>query len=91
MGGFRRNDYIASIRYDISEIDTELGLYPALRRQQVELIQQCKEAKRFRFGLVCKRELRLMDTRHKWLTNYRKKLVKLLARAEKHAPGGAPE
>ena len=91
MDGFRRNDYLASVRYDISEIDTELGRYPSLRRQQVELVQRCKDSKKFRFGLVCKYELKLMDARHKWLVKHRKKLVKLLAAAEKHAPGGAPE
>ena len=83
----RRNDYIASIRHDISELDLDLNMFETLKRQNLELIQYCKDNKLWRFKRVVKRELRLLISKDKWQRRRRKKLEKLLAKAERYTPG----
>lgn len=86
--GIRRNDYIAAIRSDISDVKTTLAEYQELKRQALELIQYCKDNKLYKFKRVAKMELKLLDAKHKWHLRYKKKLEKLLYKAEKFAPGG---
>ena len=83
----RRNDYIASIRHDISELDLDLNMFETLKRQSLELIQYCKDNKLWRFKRVVKRELRLLISKDKWQRRHRKKLEKLLVKAERYTPG----
>jgi hypothetical protein len=83
----RRNDYIASIRHDISELDLDLNMFETLKRQNLELIQYCKDNRLWRFKRVVKRELRLLISKDKWQRRRKKRLVKLLAKAEKYTPG----
>lgn len=83
----RRNDYIASIRHDISELDLDLNMFETLKSQSLELIQYCKDNRLWRFKRVVKRELRLLISKDKWQRRHRKKLEKLLAKAEKYTPG----
>lgn len=83
----RRNDYIASIRHDISELDLDLNMFETLKRQSLELIQYCKDNRLWRFKRVVKRELRLLISKDKWQRKRKKRLVKLLAKAEKYTPG----
>ena len=83
----RRNDYIASIRHDISELDLDLNMFETLKRQSLDLIQYCKDNRLWRFKRVVKRELRLLISKDKWQRRRRKKLEKLLAKAERYTPG----
>lgn len=85
--GIRRNDYIASIRSDISDINIELQMYDTVRKQCLELIQYCKDNHLWRFKRVVKRECKLLEKRHKWQVRHKRELSKLLAAAEKHTPG----
>lgn len=83
----RRNDYIAAIRHDISELNVELNMFETLKRQSLELIQYCKDNRLWRFKRVVKRDLRLLISKNKWQRKHKKKLTKLLVKAEKHTPG----
>lgn len=87
MSDIRRNDYIASIRYDISEIDTELSMFDSLERQQKELIDYCKKNKLWRFRWTVQYELKLIRLKNRFNVRFRKKLIKLLSKAEKYTPG----
>lgn len=91
MSDVRRNDYIASIRYDISEIDTELSMFDSLERQQKELIDYCKKNKLLRFKWTVQYELKLIRLRNRFNTRFRKKLIKLLSKAERYTPGRQTE
>lgn len=85
--GIRRNDYIAAIRSDISELNAEIASYQELKRQALELIQYCSDNKLRRFKKVAKLELKTLDEKHKFHLKYKKHLEKLLYMAEKYAPG----
>lgn len=85
--GIRRNDYIAAIRSDISELNVEIASYQELKRQALDLIQYCSDNKLRKFKRVVKLELKTLDEKHKFHLNYKKHLEKLLYMAEKYAPG----
>ena len=89
--GIRRNDYIAAIRSDISELTIDLNNYQELKRQCLELIQYCKLNKLRDFKKVAKMELKLLDNKHAWQLKHKKRLEKLLYKAEKSAPGAKEE
>lgn len=85
--GIRRNDYIAAIRSDISELNAEIASYQELKMQALNLIQYCSDNKLRRFKKVAKLELKALDAKHDWHLRHKKKLEKLLYMAEKYAPG----
>lgn len=85
--GIRRNDYIAAIRSDISELNAEIASYQELKRQALDLIQYCSDNKLRRFKKVAKLELKTLDEKHNWHLKHKKRLEKLLYMAEKYAPG----
>lgn len=84
--GIRRNDYIAAIRSDISELNAEIASYQELKMQALDLIQYCSANKLRRFKKVAKLELRTLDEKHNWHLKHKKRLEKLLYMAEKYAP-----
>ena len=83
----RRNDYIAAIRSDITEVNVALGMYQDLKREAYELIAYCKENHLWRFRRVAKYELKLLNKKHRWQKRQLKRLQKLLYKAEKYTPG----
>ena len=89
--GIRRNDYIAAIRSDISELNIALNEYQSLKRQALDLIQYCKNNKLRKFKRVAKKELKLLDKKHKWHLRYKKQLEGLLVAADRYAPGAKRE
>lgn len=89
--GIRRNDYIASIRSDIADINIELQMFDTVSRQCEELIQYCKDNHLWKFKRVVKREYRLLLKRHKWQVKHKRELSKLLYLAERYTPGAKNE
>jgi hypothetical protein len=62
-------------------------MFETLKHQNLELIQYCKDNRLWRFKRVVKRELRLLISKDKWQRKRRKKLEKLLVKAERYTPG----
>lgn len=89
--GIRRNDYIASIRSDIADISAEINAYQDLKRQCYELIQYCKDNKLRKFCKVAKKELQILERKHKFHLKYKKELEDLLVKADRYAPGARRE
>ena len=89
--GIRRNDYIASIRSDISELTTELSNYQELKRQCLELIRYCSDNKLRKCKKVAKRELKLLNKKHDFQLRHKKRLEGLLAMAYECVPGARRE
>lgn len=89
--GIRRNDYIAAIRHDISEVTTSLGEYQELKKQAYELLQYCKDNKLRKFKKVVKKEIKILNRKNKWHKRYKKQLEELLVAADRYAPGAKRE
>ena len=87
IDGFRRNDYIASIRSDLTEIDISLSATGRIMDDIMALIQTCKENKDWKLMKVLKLDLKNEKFYIKQLTTRKKKLQKLLYVAEKYVPG----
>lgn len=85
--GLRRNDYISSIRSDISEVKTELANYGELRRQSIELIKYCKDNRLRTCLRAARMELKLLDKKHRFDLQRKRDLEKLLYKAEKAVYG----
>ena len=84
----QRQNYIADIRASISEIDADLAVCENDLKQIGDLLEYCKANKLRKFRRkVVKQELRIAERRKKDLTRQRKDFVKLLAMAERYAPG----
>lgn len=87
IDGFRRNDYIASIRSDLTEIDISVSATGRIMDDIVSLIQTCKENKDWKLMRVLKLDLKNEKFYIKQLMRRKKKLQKLLYVAEKYVPG----
>lgn len=85
----RRNDYIAAIRHDITELRMSLDNYEALETQCTDLINLCAGWKLRKFRRVAKYEYKLLVKKHKWELKRLEELTKLLYLAEKYAPSAA--
>lgn len=82
----RRNDYIASIRADISELRMSVAQFDALSTQCTDLINLCTGWKLRKFRRVAKYEYKLLCKRHKWEQKRLKEMEHLLYLAERYAP-----
>lgn len=82
----RRNDYIASIRADISETRMSIANYDALSTQCADLINLCAGWKLRKFRRVARYEYKLLRKKHKWEEKRLKELEHLLYLAERYAP-----
>lgn len=87
IDGFRRNDYIASIRSDLTEIDISVSATGRIMDDIMSLIQTCKENKDWKLMRVLKLDLKNEKFYIKQLMRRKKKLQKLLYVAEKYVPG----
>lgn len=85
--GIRRNDYIASIQSDISDVKQDIESYDKLLEAANELLRYCKANKLRKFRRVVKLEMKIMKEKHKFHKRYLKHLMKLRYRAEQYAPG----
>lgn len=87
IDGFRRNDYIASIRSDLTEIDISVSATGRIMDDIVSLIGTCKENRDWKLMRVLKLDLKNEKFYIKQLMRRKKKLQKLLYVAEKYVPG----
>lgn len=85
--GFRRNDYIASIRSDIAEIDINISATERVIQDIIDLTETCKENKERKFVKVLKLDIKNEKLYIKDLQRRKKRLSKLLYIAEKYTPG----
>lgn len=85
--GIRRNDYIASIRFDIDELNRQLQEFPSLIAEGEDLVKYCKLNKLRHFKRVAKLEVKLLKKKQNYTKKHLKDLQKLLYKAEQYAPG----
>lgn len=84
----QRQNYIADIRASIVEIDLDIAANKKDLQQIDDLMEYCKANKLRKFRRkVVMQERKIALRREKELTRRRADFVKLLARAEKYAPG----
>lgn len=84
----RRNDYIASIKADISNMKQLIKTCDDEIESANELLQMCRENKTLRkFKKVVKYDLKCVTKEKKFYEHNMKSLYKLLLKAEKYTPG----
>lgn len=84
----RRNDYLAAIRDDLSDVQHDISLYDDSLKNGEATIDLCKNNRSMKkFKRVVKLEIRILKWKYKMDLKYQKKLLKLLGKAEKYTPG----
>lgn len=84
----RRNDYIASIKADISNMKQLIKTCDDEIEAANELLQMCYDNKTLRkFKKVVKYDLKCVTNEKKFYERNMKSLYKLLLKAEKYTPG----
>lgn len=84
----RRNDYIASIKADISNMKQLIKTCDDEISSATELLDMCRENKKLRkFKRVVRYDLKCVTKEKKFYERNMKSLYKLLLKAEKYTPG----
>ena len=84
----RRNDYLAAIRSDLSDVRNDISEYDGALKDSKELLSICKGSRAMRrMRRVLKAEIRILKWKHKLDIRHEKRLYKLLLKAEKYTPG----